>query len=66
MSATPRASSAIPDIRGFIGMVLDRGFAYQTGGAVYFDVTKFASFGTVTPATRVRNPRCSSRANSSV
>ena len=30
--STPRASSAIPDIRGFIGMVLDRGFAYQSGG----------------------------------
>ena len=35
----PRATSAIPDIRGFIGMVLDRGHAYQAGGAVYFDVT---------------------------
>jgi L-cysteine:1D-myo-inositol 2-amino-2-deoxy-alpha-D-glucopyranoside ligase len=45
--STPRASSAIPDIRGFIGMVLDRGYAYQAGGAVYFDVSKFESFGTV-------------------
>ena len=45
--ATPRASSAIPDIRGFIGMVLDRGYAYQAAGAVYFDVTKFGSFGSV-------------------
>ena len=34
----PRATSAIADIRGFIGMVLDRGHAYQAGGAVYFDV----------------------------
>ena len=45
--STPRASSAIADIRGFIGMVLDRGFAYQAGGSVYFDVTKFGSFGSV-------------------
>jgi L-cysteine:1D-myo-inositol 2-amino-2-deoxy-alpha-D-glucopyranoside ligase len=45
--SSPRASSAIPDIRGFIGMVLDRGYAYQAGGAVYFDVSKFESFGTV-------------------
>ena len=45
--STPRASSAIPDIRGFIGMVLDRGYAYQAGGSVYFDVTKFPSFGKV-------------------
>jgi L-cysteine:1D-myo-inositol 2-amino-2-deoxy-alpha-D-glucopyranoside ligase len=45
VASTPRASSAIPDIRGFIGMVLERGYAYQAGGAVYFDVTKFESFG---------------------
>ena len=32
VASTPRASSAIPDIRGFIGMVLDRGYAYQAGG----------------------------------
>ena len=47
VAATPRASSAIPDIRGFIGMVLERGFAYQAGGSVYFDVSKFESFGSV-------------------
>jgi len=47
VASTPRASSAIPDIRGFIGMVLDRGFAYQSGGSVYFDVSKFPSFGSI-------------------
>jgi len=41
----PRATSAIADIRGFIGMVLDRGHAYQAGGGVYFDVTTFPRFG---------------------
>ncbi|MCP4434315.1 MAG: cysteine--tRNA ligase [Actinomycetia bacterium] len=41
----PRATSAIADIRGFIGMVLDRGFAYEAGGAVYFEVSKFPRFG---------------------
>jgi L-cysteine:1D-myo-inositol 2-amino-2-deoxy-alpha-D-glucopyranoside ligase len=45
--STPRASSAISDIRGFIGMVLDRGFAYSSGGSVYFDVSKFPTFGEV-------------------
>ena len=45
--STPRASSAISDIRGFIGMVLERGFAYASGGSVYFDVSKFPSFGEV-------------------
>ncbi|MGD9792118.1 MAG: cysteine--tRNA ligase [Acidimicrobiia bacterium] len=45
--STPRATSAIADIRGFIGMVLDRGFAYQAGGAVHFDITKSAGFGDI-------------------
>jgi L-cysteine:1D-myo-inositol 2-amino-2-deoxy-alpha-D-glucopyranoside ligase len=43
----PRATSAIADIRGFIGMVLDRGHAYESGGAVYFDVSSFPEFGQV-------------------
>ena len=47
MHATPRASSAISDIRGFIGMVLERGFAYEAGGSVYFDVARFGKFGSV-------------------
>jgi len=51
VASTPRASSAIPDIRGFIGMVLDRGFAYEAGGSVYFDVTKFESFGSLSHYT---------------
>ena len=51
VAASPRASSAIPDIRGFIGMVLDRGFAYEAGGAVYFDVTMFPTFGAVSNCT---------------
>lgn len=50
--SSPRASSAIPDIRGFIGMVLDRDFAYESNGSVYFDVSKFPSFGTVSNYTR--------------
>lgn len=45
--SAPRASSAIADIRGFIGMVLDRGFAYEADGAVYFDVSRFPGFGAV-------------------
>ncbi|MET0902232.1 MAG: cysteine--tRNA ligase [Acidimicrobiales bacterium] len=48
----PRATSAIADIRGFIGMVLDRGHAYQAGGAVYFDVSSFPEFGSVSGYSR--------------
>lgn len=51
VASTPRASSAIPDIRGFIGMVLDRGYAYEAGGSVYFDVSKFDSFGSLSNYT---------------
>ncbi|HZQ26677.1 MAG TPA: cysteine--tRNA ligase [Acidimicrobiales bacterium] len=43
----PRATSAIPDILGFIGMVLDAGFAYEAGGSVYFKVSSFDRFGQV-------------------
>ena len=32
-------------------MVLDRGFAYQAGGSVYFDVSKFPSFGSLSNYT---------------
>jgi L-cysteine:1D-myo-inositol 2-amino-2-deoxy-alpha-D-glucopyranoside ligase len=48
----PRATSAIADIRGFIGMVLDRGYAYQAGGGVYFDVSRFERFGQVSHLSR--------------
>ncbi len=41
----PRATSAIPDIRGLIEMVLDNGCAYRSGGAVYFDVATWPAFG---------------------
>jgi L-cysteine:1D-myo-inositol 2-amino-2-deoxy-alpha-D-glucopyranoside ligase len=48
----PRATSAIADIRGFIGMVLDQGHAYISGGAVYFDVSSFDGFGQVSNYSR--------------
>ncbi len=48
----PRATSAIADIRGFIGMVLERGHAYEAGGAVYFDVGSFERFGQVSHLER--------------
>ena len=52
VAASPRASSSIPDIRGFIGMVLERDFAYEAGGSVYFDVSKFDSFGSLSHYTQ--------------
>ena len=52
--SSPRATSAIPDILGFIGMVLDSGHAYRAGGAVYFDVSSFERFGQVSHYERQR------------
>ncbi len=49
----PRATSAIPDILGFIGMVLESGHAYESGGSVYFDVSSFERFGSVSHHDRV-------------
>lgn len=48
----PRATSAIADIRGFIGMVLDRGHAYEAGGSVYFDVSSWERFGEISHYSR--------------
>jgi L-cysteine:1D-myo-inositol 2-amino-2-deoxy-alpha-D-glucopyranoside ligase len=48
----PRATSAISDILGFIGLVLDSGHAYQSGGGVYFRVSSFPKFGQVSHFTR--------------
>jgi L-cysteine:1D-myo-inositol 2-amino-2-deoxy-alpha-D-glucopyranoside ligase len=48
----PRATSAIPDILGFIGMVLDSGHAYQAGGGVYFSVASFERFGQISHLSR--------------
>jgi L-cysteine:1D-myo-inositol 2-amino-2-deoxy-alpha-D-glucopyranoside ligase len=47
VASSPRASSAIPDIRRFIQTVLDNGHAYVAGGSVYFEVSTFAGFGAV-------------------
>ena len=48
----PRATSAIADIRKMIGLVLDRGHAYQSGGSVYFDISSFDRFGQVSHLDR--------------
>jgi L-cysteine:1D-myo-inositol 2-amino-2-deoxy-alpha-D-glucopyranoside ligase len=52
MWSEPRATSAIADIRGFIGMVLDSGHAYESGGAVYFSVSSFPRFGQLSHLSR--------------
>ena len=48
----PRATSAIPDILGFVGALLDSGHAYQSGGAVFFSVATSERFGHVSHLSR--------------
>ena len=43
--SAPRASSAIGDIRRFVAAAIERGHAYASGDAVYFDVSTFPDFG---------------------
>ena len=43
----PRVTSAISDIRSFIGRVLDSGHAYVADGSVYFDVSTTPDFGSL-------------------
>ena len=44
-TSEPRATSAIAEILSLVDDVLQGGHAYAAGGAVYFDVTSFGSFG---------------------
>jgi len=41
----PRASDHIPEMLGIIEDLIEKGFAYESGSNVYFDVTKFAAYG---------------------
>lgn len=48
----PRATSAIAEIRKFIGQVLVSGHAYEVDGSVYFEVATFKKFGTLSGLDR--------------
>jgi L-cysteine:1D-myo-inositol 2-amino-2-deoxy-alpha-D-glucopyranoside ligase len=43
----PRATSAISEILSLVGAALEKGHAYESGGAVYFDVASFPEFGQI-------------------
>ncbi len=42
---SPRATKHIPEIVDAIAVLVDKGFAYEAGGNVYFDVSKFNGYG---------------------
>jgi len=46
-SSEPRATSAIEDILRLVGRALEKGYAYRAGGAVYFDVSSWPKFGSL-------------------
>jgi cysteinyl-tRNA synthetase len=41
----PKASDNIKQMQEIIGKLLEKGYAYQVGGDVYFDVRKFEKYG---------------------
>ena len=42
---SPRASGHIPEQIELVQTLLDKGFAYEVNGSVYFDVSKFPEYG---------------------
>ena len=46
-ASEPRATSAIPDIQSLIADVLANGHAYRAGEGVYFDISSWPAFGSV-------------------
>ena len=42
---SPRASGHIPEQIELVKVLLDRGYAYEVGGSVYFSVEKFGGYG---------------------
>jgi cysteinyl-tRNA synthetase len=41
----PRATENIPEMVKYIGVLIEKGYAYEAGGDVYFNVRKFNSYG---------------------
>ena len=42
---SPRASGHVPEQIEFIKVLLDKGYAYEVNGSVYFDVSSFSEYG---------------------
>ncbi|MHA1167254.1 MAG: cysteine--tRNA ligase [Candidatus Hodarchaeales archaeon] len=42
---SPRATQHIIEMQQLVKQLLDKGFAYETDSAIYFDVNKFSSYG---------------------
>ena len=58
----PWATSAISEILSLIGAALEGGFAYESGGSVYFSVATFPEFGRISGYDRDQHARAGRRA----
>ncbi|MFX0125752.1 MAG: cysteine--tRNA ligase [Candidatus Hodarchaeota archaeon] len=47
----PRATAEIPEMIEFVKDLLEKGYAYEVNGSIYFDVSKFPSYGELSPST---------------
>jgi len=47
----PRVSEHVPEIVDLVETLIDRGYAYQANGSVYFDVTAFEDYGELSNQT---------------
>jgi cysteinyl-tRNA synthetase len=41
----PRVTEHVPEIRDLVETLIEKGYAYESNGSVYFDVTTFAEYG---------------------
>jgi len=41
----PRVTEHVPEIRELVGTLIEKGYAYESNGSVYFDVTAFDGYG---------------------
>jgi cysteinyl-tRNA synthetase len=41
----PRATEHIPEMVSLIKVLLEKGFAYENGGSIYFSIAKFSAYG---------------------
>lgn len=49
---SPRATDYIPQMIGYIKVLIDKGFAYEKEGSVYFDISKFSDYGKLSGVSR--------------
>ncbi|UCE13469.1 MAG: cysteine--tRNA ligase [Candidatus Heimdallarchaeota archaeon] len=47
----PRATGEIPEMIEFVKDLLEKGYAYEVNGSIYYDVTKFPNYGELSPST---------------